>query len=370
MNSTVTCALLLTLGCGVSPASGQTVQPYQAHTVQPVQGHTVQPVQGHTIQPVQGHTIQIYPGHTAQPGPSSTGTDSHASSLKGRRQNDSTDIDDSEVSSGSGRGRSGAGDPMAGMNYRVPSGWESAVDNGTLTLVPRGLARQDKVVMLVLPPKSLGGKPMQTFFEGLDRNLRNKYQVEGETPVRTLHTRQGYDGLYQVVRVSGSSVGHYQIYTIFPQGSLVRVAVFMAGSTAMYQQYKPALSEFLNSMTLASHAGSGAGAGSGRRNNAPLPAPKPRESNPKTGGGSQNAGSLTGTWYGLTAAGQIEMRANGTYAYNGSEGGRYRVSGSDIYFTGTLDSWDHGHAKISPQGNMEFHWTNSNGSINYFAFSR
>ena len=482
LNAAVLCAALGWTAC----VAAQTIEPYQAKPVQPY--HSGQ------VQEYHSSPVQEYHGRS------------------------SSAIDDSGLS-GSSSSYSGSG--FEGLSYAVPGGWKTQHIKDMLALTPQGLDSQQKVVIILMPPKPLRGEPMQNFFTRLDERFQSKNEVEQETPVRTLHTRQGYDALYRVVHFRADHGGSYQVYTTFQQGSSIRLVMFLAGNHELYERYKSDLSGFLDSVSLSnrsdssssdssdldlpsssnghnSYSGggqlrtsgnlveplsnglrlsmscddiqhqfgppphptwdartfgyddfglscggagnhiwtltltgpvrlhSGIGVGSSRRDvmrvfGEPISATsgqyklhfdyngdrvsrisiRPaygtfRASNDEDGarqqsGASQNqsedqserqseqpsdqssssASRFVGTWQGLTVPGQIVIRANGTYTFGGAEGGRYRVSGNDIYFGGEpLRAWDHGHATLSSQGNLEFYWTNPDGSKNYFAFGK
>ena len=67
--------------------------------------------------------------------------------------------------------------------------------------------------------------------------------------------------------------------------------------------------------------------------------------------------------------GQIELATNGSYTYNGSPGGRWRVDGDRVVFDGVLAAWNQGVATLK-DGVLEFYWTNADGSRNWFVFQR
>ncbi len=478
LNAAVLCVALGWTAC----VAAQTIEPYQAKPVQPY--HSGQ------VQEYHSSAVQEYHGRS------------------------SSTIDDRGLS-GSSSSYSGSG--FEGLSYAVPGGWQTQHVKDMLALTPQGLDSRQKVVILLMPRKPLGGEPMQNFFTRLDERFQSKNEVEQETPVRTLHTRQGYDALYRVVHFRADHGGSYQVYTTFQQGSSIRLVMFLAGNHELYERYKPDLSGFLDSISLSNRSGSSSGdssdldlpsssdghnayTGGGQLRTSgnlvePLsnglrlsmgcddvqnqfgPPPHPtwdartfgyddfglicggagnhiwtltltghvrlhsgigvgssrsdvmrvfggpisatsgqyklyfdyngdrvsrisirpaygtfrasdgeggrgqrpgasqdrseQGNEPRSEHNSSSAGRFIGTWQGLTVPGQIVIRANGTYTFGGAEGGRYRVSGNDIYFGGELlRAWDHGHAILSSQGNLEFYWTNPDGSKNYFAFAK
>ena len=85
---------------------------------------------------------------------------------------------------------------------------------------------------------------------------------------------------------------------------------------------------------------------------------------------SADAAGLAGVWYGIASTvGQIELATNGSYTYNGSPGGRWRVDGDRVVFDGVLAAWNQGVATLK-DGVLEFYWTNADGSRNWFVFQR
>jgi hypothetical protein len=56
------------------------------------------------------------------------------------------------------------------------------------------------------------------------------------------------------------------------------------------------------------------------------------------------------------------------YLWKGEGGGRYRVNGERITFTGPLSRWNRGRAR-RVAGNIEFHWKEADGRIRYIALS-
>jgi hypothetical protein len=84
---------------------------------------------------------------------------------------------------------------------------------------------------------------------------------------------------------------------------------------------------------------------------------------------SGDAQQWVGTWYGTgSTLGQIEVRADGTYTSGGADG-NWSASGNVITFKGPLEAWDGGRATLT-DGNLEFYWTNPDGSKNYFSFAK
>lgn len=77
-----------------------------------------------------------------------------------------------------------------------------------------------------------------------------------------------------------------------------------------------------------------------------------------------------GTWHGVASTvGTIVCKADGTYAYNGTPGGRYQITKTGIDFSGSLAAWGGGHATLQG-GNLEFSWVNPGGGANWFAFAK
>ncbi|MBI5189668.1 MAG: hypothetical protein HZA22_03185 [Nitrospirae bacterium] len=86
--------------------------------------------------------------------------------------------------------------------------------------------------------------------------------------------------------------------------------------------------------------------------------------------GGIDPSSVVGTWYGTASTvGTIEMKADGTYNYGGQPGGKYKVAGDGIVFTGSLAAWNNGHATLK-DGNLEFYWTNEQGWKQWFSFAK
>ncbi len=81
---------------------------------------------------------------------------------------------------------------------------------------------------------------------------------------------------------------------------------------------------------------------------------------------------LVGNWYGVgDAKGEIELRADGTYAWAGTEAGRYSAKGDTLVFTAGLAAWNHGIAKLNARRDtFEFQWTTADGAKRWFAFAR
>jgi hypothetical protein len=79
--------------------------------------------------------------------------------------------------------------------------------------------------------------------------------------------------------------------------------------------------------------------------------------------------SILGTWYGSNVAAQIEIRSNGTYTSPNGGGGKWTMKGNEIRFTGSLEGWNNGQAKLV-DGNIEFYWKNASGQTNYFVLIR
>jgi hypothetical protein len=94
---------------------------------------------------------------------------------------------------------------------------------------------------------------------------------------------------------------------------------------------------------------------------------------PRKGGNASAGGGksdVVGTWYGTaTTVGTIVIRADGTYDYNGSAGGRWKTSGNTIVFDGSLAAWGGGRATLKG-GNLEFSWKSPEGWNQWFSFAR
>lgn len=91
---------------------------------------------------------------------------------------------------------------------------------------------------------------------------------------------------------------------------------------------------------------------------------------PSAKAADKGTGTPAGTWYGINGtAGTVELLQGGSYKYAGKVAGHYTVSGETMTFTGTLGSWNNGHAKYDGR-TIEFEWTRSDGGKNYFVFAK
>ncbi len=78
-----------------------------------------------------------------------------------------------------------------------------------------------------------------------------------------------------------------------------------------------------------------------------------------------NAKLLVGVWHGVAqTVGTLELKADGTYIYNGNPGGKWKVTHDGADFSGNLQAWGGGHATLK-NGNLEFTW-----GQNWFAFAK
>jgi hypothetical protein len=82
----------------------------------------------------------------------------------------------------------------------------------------------------------------------------------------------------------------------------------------------------------------------------------------------EGTAELVGRWHGSNVKVEITLRADGMYLWKGEGGGRYRVNGERITFTGPLSRWNRGRAR-RVAGNIEFHWKEADGRIRYIALS-
>lgn len=79
---------------------------------------------------------------------------------------------------------------------------------------------------------------------------------------------------------------------------------------------------------------------------------------------------VVGVWNATAGGvGTLELKADRTYIYGGRKAGRYRVDGDNVYFTGTLASWNHGRAALK-DGSLEFSWSRPDGAKQWFSFAR
>ncbi len=78
-----------------------------------------------------------------------------------------------------------------------------------------------------------------------------------------------------------------------------------------------------------------------------------------------NAKVLVGVWHGVAqTVGTLELKADGTYIYNGNPGGKWKVTHDGADFFGNLAAWGGGHATLK-NGNLEFTW-----GQNWFSFAK
>lgn len=97
------------------------------------------------------------------------------------------------------------------------------------------------------------------------------------------------------------------------------------------------------------------------------PTPAPESGNASAVGGNSD---VVGTWHGTArTVGTIVIRADGTYSYNGNPGGRWKASGNQIVFDGSLAAWGGGRATLKG-GNLEFSWKSAEGWKQWFSFAR
>lgn len=64
-----------------------------------------------------------------------------------------------------------------------------------------------------------------------------------------------------------------------------------------------------------------------------------------------------------------QSAGNGTYEMGGRVAGRYKAGKGQVQFDGALKDWNNGVARIE-NGTLIFEWKNSDGSMQYFAYSR
>jgi len=80
--------------------------------------------------------------------------------------------------------------------------------------------------------------------------------------------------------------------------------------------------------------------------------------------------ALVGTWRGTNGvAGTLDMRADGTYVYNGLSRGHYKFYGSELVFDGALAAWNGGHATVKGDY-LDFYWTSLDGAHQWYSFAK
>ncbi len=80
--------------------------------------------------------------------------------------------------------------------------------------------------------------------------------------------------------------------------------------------------------------------------------------------------ALVGTWRGTNGvAGTLDMRADGTYVYNGLSRGHYKFYGSELVFDGALAAWNGGHATVEGDY-LDFYWTSVDGAHQWYSFAK
>ncbi|MBU6365803.1 MAG: hypothetical protein KJT01_06290 [Gemmatimonadetes bacterium] len=79
--------------------------------------------------------------------------------------------------------------------------------------------------------------------------------------------------------------------------------------------------------------------------------------------------AMAGRWYGVNVANQLTLTADGRYTTGAGGSGSWRQRGDTVQFSGPLTAWNGGTAVLS-RGALEFHWTNREGAVQYFAFVR
>lgn len=94
---------------------------------------------------------------------------------------------------------------------------------------------------------------------------------------------------------------------------------------------------------------------------------------PETNAPPQSRGAasaaLAGIWRGINGtAGELDIRPNGSYTFNGAPG-RYTHNGGDVVFSGPLSAWNDGRATVN-RDVIEFYWTTRSGAKQWFTFEK
>ena len=101
---------------------------------------------------------------------------------------------------------------------------------------------------------------------------------------------------------------------------------------------------------------------------APPAVPAKEDAAPNPANSSGNS-TFQGEWRGINGtAGLLVISSGGSYTFNGAKGS-YRASGTEIVFTGPLQAWNGGKAKLN-QGVIEFIWQRGDTMWNQFYFAR
>jgi hypothetical protein len=80
--------------------------------------------------------------------------------------------------------------------------------------------------------------------------------------------------------------------------------------------------------------------------------------------------ALIGTWRGTNGvAGNLDMRADGSYVYNGLSRGHYKFYGGELVFDGALAAWNGGHATVRGDY-LDFYWTSLDGAHQWYSFAK
>ena len=80
--------------------------------------------------------------------------------------------------------------------------------------------------------------------------------------------------------------------------------------------------------------------------------------------------TVAGLWLDPKNGQSLELFTDGSYRTGVGGSGKFTIQGEHLIFSGVLSAWDQGKATMSQSNVIEFYWTNSDGSKNYFAFLR
>ncbi|MDP2996650.1 MAG: hypothetical protein Q8N47_04115 [Bryobacterales bacterium] len=130
--------------------------------------------------------------------------------------------------------------------FRLPQGWQTAEQNGSLAITPGNLPRGQEAAILVTPGQPLGGD-FRAVFDKWVQLLSPREAMPGFGEIRQ-QRGAGYDVLTQVVTLGSGANRGVRLFMAANPGGRFEMIMAMASSEGLFRRYQTDITNFMASV--------------------------------------------------------------------------------------------------------------------------